>query len=153
MRPLSATTLLKARLDTGHIPPISLPPRRLSLAMREVVRSAVAELDAKGITEPGVGQWGSPVAWAVGSGFRSSYGSYSAIVGTVFRPGVIGIPQLFESDRLGDLARSWVALSGCVVSLMSTQAEGEVSGAPVAWPALPPPGAAMQEEIAFGERR
>ena len=29
--------------------------------MRQVVRSAVAELDAKGITEPGVGQWGSPV--------------------------------------------------------------------------------------------
>ena len=29
--------------------------------MREVVRSAVAELDAKGINEPGVGQWGSPI--------------------------------------------------------------------------------------------
>ena len=29
--------------------------------MREVVRSAFAELDAKGITERGVGQWGSPV--------------------------------------------------------------------------------------------
>ena len=29
--------------------------------MRKVVRSAVAELDAKGINEPGVGQWGSPV--------------------------------------------------------------------------------------------
>ena len=25
------------------------------------MRSTVAELDAKGITEPGVGQWGSPV--------------------------------------------------------------------------------------------
>ena len=60
-RPLSATNLLKARLDTGNTPPISFPPRRLSPAMRDVVRSAVAELDAKGITEPGVGQWGSPV--------------------------------------------------------------------------------------------
>ena len=30
--------------------------------MREVVRSAVAERDAKGITEPRVGQWGSTVA-------------------------------------------------------------------------------------------
>ena len=59
--PLSATNLLKARLDTGNTPPISFPPRRLSPAMRQVVRSAVAELDAKGITEPGVGQWGSPV--------------------------------------------------------------------------------------------
>ena len=50
-RPLSATNLLKARLDTGNTPPISFPPRRLSPAMREVVRSAVAELDAKGITD------------------------------------------------------------------------------------------------------
>ena len=29
--------------------------------MREVARSAIAELDAKGITEPGVGRWGSSV--------------------------------------------------------------------------------------------
>ena len=49
-RPLSATNLLKARLDTGNTPPISFPPRRLSPALREVVRSAVAELDTKGIT-------------------------------------------------------------------------------------------------------
>ena len=49
-RPLSATNLVKARLDTSNTPPISFPPRRLSPAMREVVRSAVAELDAKGIT-------------------------------------------------------------------------------------------------------
>ena len=60
-RPLSATTLQKARLDTGNIPPISLPLRRPSPAMQEVVRSAVAELDAKGTTKPGVGQWGLPV--------------------------------------------------------------------------------------------
>ena len=59
--PLSATNLLKARLDTGNTPPISFPPRRLSPSMRAVVQSAVADLDAKGITEPGVGQWGSPV--------------------------------------------------------------------------------------------
>ena len=52
---------MKSRLDTGNTPPISVPPRRLSPAMREVVRSAVAELDAKGITEQRVGQWGSPV--------------------------------------------------------------------------------------------
>ena len=60
-RPLSATNLLKARLDTGNTPPISFPPRRLSPSTRDVVRSAVADLDAKGITEPEVGQWGSPV--------------------------------------------------------------------------------------------
>ena len=61
-RPLSATNLLKARLDTGNTPPIPFPPRRLVPAMQEVVRSAVAMMDTKGITEPGVGQWGSPVA-------------------------------------------------------------------------------------------
>ena len=55
-RPPSATNILKARLDTGNTPPISFLPRRLSPAMREVVRSAVAELDDIGITEPGVGQ-------------------------------------------------------------------------------------------------
>ena len=55
-RPLSATNLLKARFDPGNTPPISFPPRRLSPAMRKVVRSAIAELDAKGITEPGIGQ-------------------------------------------------------------------------------------------------
>ena len=60
-RPLAATNLLRARLDTGDAPPVSFPPRRLSPAMREVVRNAVAELDAKGITEPGVGCWGSPI--------------------------------------------------------------------------------------------
>ena len=66
-RPLSATNLLKARLDTGNTPPISFPPRRLSPSMRAVVRSAVADLDAKGITEPGVGQWGSPVVMVLES--------------------------------------------------------------------------------------
>ena len=60
-RPLSATNLLKARLDTGNTPPVSFFPRRLSPSLRAVVRSAVADLDAKGITEPGVGHWGSPV--------------------------------------------------------------------------------------------
>lgn len=60
-KPLTATNLLKARLDTGTAPPVSFPPRRLSPAMREVVRKAVAELDEKGITEPGVGCWGSPI--------------------------------------------------------------------------------------------
>ena len=60
-RPLSATNLLKVQLDTGNTPPILFPPRKLSPAMRPVVRSAIAELDARGITEPGVGQWGSPV--------------------------------------------------------------------------------------------
>ena len=59
-RPLPAINLLNARLDTGSKPPIWFPPRRLSPAMRDV-QSAVAELDAKGTTEPGVGQWGSPV--------------------------------------------------------------------------------------------
>ena len=57
-RPLSATNLLKACTDTGNTPPASSPPRRLSPAMREVVRSAVGELDAKGIIQPGVGQLG-----------------------------------------------------------------------------------------------
>ena len=60
-RPLLATNLLKARLDTGNTPPTSFPPRRLSALMRAAVRSGVADLDPKGITEPGVGQWGSPV--------------------------------------------------------------------------------------------
>ena len=60
-RPLSATNLLKARLDTGNTPPISFPPRRLSPSMQAVVRSAVADVDSKGIMEPGAGQWGSPV--------------------------------------------------------------------------------------------
>ena len=55
-RPLSATYLLKTRLDTDNPPPVSFPPRRLSPAMREVMRSAVAELGVKGITEPGEGQ-------------------------------------------------------------------------------------------------
>ena len=58
---MSATNLLKARLDTGNTPPTSLPPRRLSPSMRAVLRSAVADSDGKGITEPGVGQWGSPM--------------------------------------------------------------------------------------------
>ena len=60
-RPLAAINLLKARLDTGGTPPISCAPRQLSPKMRTLVRSAVADLDAQGITEPGEGQWGSPV--------------------------------------------------------------------------------------------
>ena len=60
-RPLAATNLLKARLDTGGMPPISCPPRRLSPKMRAIVRSAVADLEAQGIAEPGEGQYGSPV--------------------------------------------------------------------------------------------
>ena len=45
--PLKATNLIQARLDTGDAAPISIPPRRLSPAMREVVRKAVAALDAQ----------------------------------------------------------------------------------------------------------
>ncbi|KAL8441664.1 hypothetical protein Emed_007526 [Eimeria media] len=60
-KPLPATTLLKARLDTGDVAPISAPPRRLSPMMREVVRKAVAELDAQGITEPSTGNWSTPI--------------------------------------------------------------------------------------------
>ena len=60
-RPLAATNLLKARLDTGGTPPISCLPRRLSPKMRTIVRSAVADPDAQGITERGEGQCGSPL--------------------------------------------------------------------------------------------
>ncbi|KAL8441395.1 hypothetical protein Emag_007210 [Eimeria magna] len=56
-KPLPATFLLKARLDTGDAQPISTPPRRLSPAIRQVVRDAVAELDAQGISEPSTGCW------------------------------------------------------------------------------------------------
>ncbi|KAL8440727.1 hypothetical protein Emag_007782 [Eimeria magna] len=59
--PLPATSLLKARLDTGNAQPISTPPRRLSPAMRQVVRDAVAELDAQEITEPSTGCWSTPI--------------------------------------------------------------------------------------------
>ncbi|KAL8440769.1 hypothetical protein Emag_007746 [Eimeria magna] len=45
--PLPATSLSKARLDTGDAQPISKPPRRLSPAVRQAVREAVAELDAQ----------------------------------------------------------------------------------------------------------
>ncbi|KAL8439866.1 hypothetical protein Emag_007898 [Eimeria magna] len=53
--PLPATSLLKARLDTGDAQPIPTPAPHLSPAMRQAVREAVAELDAKGITEPSTG--------------------------------------------------------------------------------------------------
>ncbi|KAL8451262.1 hypothetical protein Emag_002819 [Eimeria magna] len=59
--PLPATSLLKARLDTGDAQPISTPPRRLSPATRQVVRDAVFELDAQGITEPSTGCWSAPI--------------------------------------------------------------------------------------------
>ncbi|KAL8442641.1 hypothetical protein Emag_006301 [Eimeria magna] len=57
---LPATCLLKATLDTGDAQPISTPPRRLSLAMRQGVRD-VAELDAQEITEPSTGCWSTPI--------------------------------------------------------------------------------------------
>ncbi|KAL8442993.1 hypothetical protein Emag_006158 [Eimeria magna] len=59
--PFPATFLLKVRLDTGNAQPISPPPRRLSPAMRQAVRDAVAELDAQGITEPSTGCWSTPI--------------------------------------------------------------------------------------------
>ncbi|KAL8444952.1 hypothetical protein Emag_005256 [Eimeria magna] len=60
-KPLPATSLLKAGLDTGDAQPISTPPRRLSPAMRQAVREAVAELDAQGTTEPRTGCWSTPI--------------------------------------------------------------------------------------------
>ncbi|KAL8429798.1 hypothetical protein ACSSS7_006338 [Eimeria intestinalis] len=62
--PLPATNLLTARLDTGDAAPISTPPRRLSPAMRQVVRDAAADLDAKGIAEPSTGCWAAPMGWS-----------------------------------------------------------------------------------------
>ncbi|KAL8455871.1 hypothetical protein Emag_000301 [Eimeria magna] len=58
--PLPATSLLKARLDTGDAQPISTPARRLSPAMRQAARDA-AELDAPGITKPSTGCWSTPI--------------------------------------------------------------------------------------------
>ena len=57
-RPLSASDLLKARLDTGNTPPISI---LRGGCLRPCELSAIGDLDAKGVTEPGDGQWGSPV--------------------------------------------------------------------------------------------
>ncbi|KAL8441297.1 hypothetical protein Emag_007296 [Eimeria magna] len=59
--PLPATSLLKARLDTGDAQPISTPPRRLSPAMRQAVREAIAELDAQRIKELSTGCWSTPI--------------------------------------------------------------------------------------------
>ncbi|KAL8425993.1 hypothetical protein ACSSS7_008265 [Eimeria intestinalis] len=59
--PLPATTLLQARIPTADVAPLSAPPRRLSPAMREVVRQAVADMDAQGITEPATGPWSVPI--------------------------------------------------------------------------------------------
>ncbi|KAL8426927.1 hypothetical protein Efla_006011 [Eimeria flavescens] len=59
-KPLPATNLLRARLDAGDKAPISSPPRRLSPAMREHVRNAVAKLEAQGVTELGTGCWSTP---------------------------------------------------------------------------------------------
>ncbi|KAL8274772.1 hypothetical protein Esti_001321 [Eimeria stiedai] len=44
--PLAAISLLQARLETKDTPPIFGPPRHLSPAMRNVVRQAVADMDA-----------------------------------------------------------------------------------------------------------
>ncbi|KAL8424621.1 hypothetical protein Efla_006022 [Eimeria flavescens] len=54
-------TLLLARLDKGATPPISAPPRRLSQAMCAVVRAAVPNLDAQGISEPSTACWSTPI--------------------------------------------------------------------------------------------
>ena len=104
-RPLSATNRLKARLDTGSTQQISFPPRRLSPAMREVVRSAVAELDAKGITEPGVRQWGSLVvmvkkssgAWMRCCDYREL--NKHVVIPQQPLPRTDGIPASFKGKR------------------------------------------------------
>ncbi|KAL8441041.1 hypothetical protein Emag_007502 [Eimeria magna] len=78
--PLFATSVLKARLDTGDAQPISTPACRLSPAMRQVVRDAVAGLDAQGITEPSTGCWTTPIvmvrkasgAWRLCCDYRAS---------------------------------------------------------------------------------
>ncbi|KAL8449957.1 hypothetical protein Emag_003477 [Eimeria magna] len=59
--PLSATSLLKARLDTGDAQRISTAPGRLAPATRQALREAVAELDAQGITEPSTGCWSTRI--------------------------------------------------------------------------------------------
>jgi len=60
-RPIGVTNLVTAHLDTGSHPPISIPPRRLAPILRQEVRQIVAELDAAGITEPGMGNWSVPI--------------------------------------------------------------------------------------------
>jgi len=60
-RPLGVTNLVTAHLDTGRHPPISIPPRRLAPVLRQEVRQLVADLDAAGITEPGMGNWSVPI--------------------------------------------------------------------------------------------
>jgi len=60
-RPLGVTNLVTAHLDTGTHPPVSIPPRRLAPILRREVRELVEELDAAGITEPGMGNWSAPI--------------------------------------------------------------------------------------------
>ena len=114
-RPLSATNLLKARLDTGNTPPIPFPPRRLSPAMREVVRSAVAELDAKRIMEPGVGQWDSPLVMV-----RKSSGAWRLCCDYREVNKHVVIPQqplprtgdILASFKVSVTSPSWICVTG-----------------------------------------
>ncbi|KAL8427187.1 hypothetical protein ACSSS7_007840 [Eimeria intestinalis] len=62
--PIPDTNLLTAHLDTANASAISVSPRRLSPAVRQVVRDGVADPDAKGITEPSTGCWSARIVMA-----------------------------------------------------------------------------------------
>jgi hypothetical protein len=58
---LGHTTVVKHTIDTGDARPVKLPPRRLPLAQRDVVKQEVDKMLNDGIIEPSSSPWASPV--------------------------------------------------------------------------------------------
>lgn len=60
-RPLGVTNIMKAKLETGDVRPISFPARRVALQLREAMREEVAGLEKDDTIEPSTGNWSVPV--------------------------------------------------------------------------------------------
>ncbi|KRX13979.1 Transposon Ty3-G Gag-Pol polyprotein [Trichinella nelsoni] len=58
---LGRTSLEKHHIDTRGAQPVTLPPRRLPKAQREVMDRLIREMLHAGVIEPASGPWSSPV--------------------------------------------------------------------------------------------
>ena len=58
---LGRTFLVHHKVDTGDSPPIKQAPRRIPFSRRKVVEELIADMKKKGIIQPSVSAWASPI--------------------------------------------------------------------------------------------
>ena len=91
------------RIDTGNAPPVAKNPYRCSLKERQIIEKQISEMIAKGIIEPIVSEWASPVVIVSKRDGTMRFCVDYRDVNHLTKPDQYPIPRLDDSlDMLGN---------------------------------------------------